>query len=72
MISIDLSGKCALVTGASQGIGQACAEWLARAGASVALATRNAENLEKVAAGIRAESGRAEPLAADLTEAPPF
>ncbi len=60
MISIDLSGKCALVTGASQGIGQACAEWLARAGASVTLAARNAENLEKVADGISEEGGRAE------------
>lgn len=69
MISIDLSGKCALVTGASQGIGRACAEWLARAGASVGLAARNQENLEEVAAGIRAGGGRAEPLPCDLTEA---
>ncbi len=69
MISIDLSGKCALVTGASQGIGRACAEWLSRAGASVGLAARNQENLEEVAAGIRAGGGRAEPLPCDLTEA---
>jgi NAD(P)-dependent dehydrogenase (short-subunit alcohol dehydrogenase family) len=68
MISIDLSGKCALVTGASQGIGRACAEWLARAGAGVALAARNAENLAEVAAGIRREGGRAEELPLDLTE----
>jgi 3-oxoacyl-[acyl-carrier protein] reductase len=67
MISIDLSGKCAFVTGASQGIGRACAEWLARAGASVALVARNEENLKEVAAGIAAGGGRAETLVADLT-----
>ena len=68
MISIDLSGKCALVTGGSQGIGRACAEWIARAGASVAITARNEENLEEVAAGIHAEGGRAETLPADLAE----
>lgn len=68
MIAIDLSGKCALITGASQGIGRACAEWLARAGAAVALVARNEENLNEVAAGIRASGGRAEVIPADLTE----
>ncbi len=68
MISIDLSGKCAFVTGASQGIGRACAEWLARAGASIALVARSEENLREVAAGIVAGGGRAEALPADLTE----
>ncbi|MEE9240723.1 MAG: SDR family oxidoreductase, partial [bacterium] len=68
MISIDLSGKCALVTGASQGIGRACAEWIGRAGAAVALTARNEANLEEVAAGIRAGGGRAEPIPADLAE----
>ena len=68
MISIDLSGKCAFVTGASQGIGRACAEWLARAGASIALVARSEENLREVAAGIAAGGGRAEALPADLTE----
>lgn len=68
MVPIDLSGKCALVTGASQGIGRGCAEWLARAGVAVALAARNTELLDEVAAGIRAEGGTAEPLPGDLTE----
>ncbi|MEE9273798.1 MAG: SDR family oxidoreductase [bacterium] len=68
MVPIDLSGKCALVTGGSQGIGLACGEWIARAGAAVALVARSAENLEAAVAGIRGEGGRAEALAADLTE----
>ncbi len=69
MISIDLSGKVALVTGASQGIGRGCAEWLGRAGASVALVARNTELLDEASSGIRSEGGDALPLTADLTEA---
>lgn len=56
----------ALVTGASQGIGQACAEALAEAGASVALGSRNMEKLEAVAAGIEGRGGRALPLSLDV------
>jgi len=68
MISIDLSGKCAFLTGASQGIGRACAEWLARAGVAVALVARNSENLAIVAAEIRGTGGQAEEISVDLTE----
>ncbi len=67
MVPIDLSGKCALVTGASQGIGRACAEWIARAGASVALVARNEKNLEEAVSAIRAAGGAAEALSCDLT-----
>ncbi|MBW8747469.1 MAG: SDR family NAD(P)-dependent oxidoreductase, partial [Acidobacteria bacterium] len=48
-----LQGRIALVTGASQGIGRACALELARHGATVALAARQVDKLETVAAEIR-------------------
>jgi 3-oxoacyl-[acyl-carrier protein] reductase len=62
-----LSGRIALVTGASQGIGRACAVELARAGATVALAARNVEKLEAVAAEITAAGGRAKVYALDVS-----
>jgi 3-oxoacyl-[acyl-carrier protein] reductase len=47
---MSLSGRVAIVTGASQGIGRACAIELAKRGASVALVARNQQKLEEVAA----------------------
>jgi 3-oxoacyl-[acyl-carrier protein] reductase len=64
--SHSLSGKIALVTGASQGIGRACALELAAAGATVALAARNTEKLEAVAAEIAAAGGTAKAYALDV------
>lgn len=64
----DLTGKTALVTGASRGIGAAIAVGLARAGADVALNSRNAEALEKVAAEIGELGRRAVVLPADVTD----
>jgi 3-oxoacyl-[acyl-carrier protein] reductase len=55
----DFQGRIALVTGASQGIGRACALELARAGATVALAARNEAKLAEVAAEIEAAGGQA-------------
>jgi len=61
-----LQGRIALVTGASQGIGRACAIELARAGATVALAARNEVKLVEVAAEIESAGGRAAPFALDV------
>jgi 3-oxoacyl-[acyl-carrier protein] reductase len=61
-----LSARIALVTGASQGIGRACALELARAGFIVALAARSTEKLEAVAAEIAAAGGTAKPFALDV------
>ena len=68
MIPIDLSGKVALVSGGSQGIGRGCGEWLAKAGAAVALVARNGEKLNEAVEAIRKEGGRAEAITADLTQ----
>ena len=54
-----VAGHVALVTGASQGIGRACALELAAGGASVALAARNQEKLEQVASEIQSKGGHA-------------
>ena len=54
-----VEGRVALVTGASQGIGRACALVLAAGGAKVALCARNEEKLQQVAAEIAAQGGEA-------------
>ena len=56
---MTLSGRVALVTGASQGIGRACALKLAQSGATVALAARSQEKLQELAAEIAAAGGNA-------------
>jgi 3-oxoacyl-[acyl-carrier protein] reductase len=61
-----LAGRIALITGASQGIGRACALELAKAGATVALAARNVEKLAEVAAEIAAAGGTAHAFALDV------
>jgi 3-oxoacyl-[acyl-carrier protein] reductase len=63
---VNLKGRIALVTGASQGIGRACALELARAGATVALAARNEAKLAEVAAEIEALGGQAAAFALDV------
>ncbi len=62
----SLNGKTALVTGASQGIGRACALALAKGGARVALAARNEAKLNEVAAEIAAAGGAAAVFTLDI------
>jgi len=61
-----VEGRIALVTGASQGIGRACAVELARCGATVALAARNQAKLAETAAEIEASGGKAAIFALDV------
>jgi 3-oxoacyl-[acyl-carrier protein] reductase len=63
-----MQNKTALVTGASRGIGRACALALAKAGVRVALAARQTNKLEEVAAEIRAAGGEAFVAELDMRE----
>lgn len=63
----DLSGRVALVTGASRGIGRAIAQGLAEAGASIALSSRTQDDLLKAAEEIRALGAHAEAFPTDLS-----
>ena len=56
-----------MITGASQGIGRACALELAKSGATVALAARSADKLASVAAEITAAGGQARAYALDVS-----
>jgi len=64
----DLTGKTALVTGASRGIGAATAQLLARRGAHVIISSRRQDACDAVAAGIRAAGGVASAFAAHIGE----
>src|SRR5438552_16901560 len=62
-----LSGKAALITGASRGIGLAIASRLGRMGASVAICARTSDAVERAAAALREQGIRTLPIVADLT-----
>ena len=65
---MTLAGRVALVTGASQGIGRACALKLAQSGATVALAARSQEKLQELAAEIAAAGGTAASFPLDVSD----
>jgi NAD(P)-dependent dehydrogenase (short-subunit alcohol dehydrogenase family) len=64
----DLSGRVALITGASRGIGEATARLLAEQGAHVIVSSRKQEDLDQVAASINAAGGKATAIAAHQGE----
>jgi NAD(P)-dependent dehydrogenase (short-subunit alcohol dehydrogenase family) len=66
--SIDLSGRVALITGASSGLGTQFAKTLATAGAAVVLAGRRIERLKTLRAEIEAEGGDAHVVGLDVTD----
>ena len=65
---MSLSGRVALVTGASQGIGRACALKLASAGAAVAVAARNQEKLDELVKEISGTGGKAAAFAVNVSD----
>jgi 3-oxoacyl-[acyl-carrier protein] reductase len=65
---MSLSGRVAFVTGASQGIGRACALKLATAGAAVAVAARNQDKLNELVNEITAAGGKAAACVLDVTD----
>ncbi|WP_134683657.1 SDR family NAD(P)-dependent oxidoreductase [Brevibacillus migulae] len=68
--SFDLTGKIAVITGASMGIGFGLAKALAHAGATVVATARNLDLLEQLCEEIRQEGGKAFAVALDVRNVP--
>lgn len=66
----DLNGRVALITGGASGLGEAIAHGLAQQGASVVLADRDAERLQKVSSDLEAAGARASTVELDVTDRP--
>src|SRR3989338_8463875 len=64
----DLSGKTALITGASSGLGWGFSKCLSKAGAKVIIAARRQDQLEKLKTEIKSEGGQAVTLVLDVSE----
>ena len=67
-VSFDVTGKVALVTGASGGLGAQFARCLAQAGARVALTARRLDNLTALSEGLNATGATTIPVALDVTK----
>jgi NAD(P)-dependent dehydrogenase (short-subunit alcohol dehydrogenase family) len=67
-MKIDLTGRTAVITGGSRGLGEAMAKALAESGASIALVARDAQRLEQVRASIAEQGGTADVFIADVTQ----
>jgi NAD(P)-dependent dehydrogenase (short-subunit alcohol dehydrogenase family) len=65
---IDLTGRTAVITGGSRGLGEAMAKALSEAGANVALVARDVKRLEEVRGAIAERGGTAEIFVADVTQ----
>ena len=65
----DLTGKTALITGGSSGLGAYFAEVLCDAGAKVAIVARRTDKLEEVAAAVRAKGGDVTTKTCDIVDA---
>jgi NAD(P)-dependent dehydrogenase (short-subunit alcohol dehydrogenase family) len=68
-LAVDLTGKVALITGASGGLGAHFARVLAANGAAVAVTARRVDKIQALADGINADGGRAIALALDVADA---
>jgi NAD(P)-dependent dehydrogenase (short-subunit alcohol dehydrogenase family) len=67
-MTIDLTGRTAIITGGSRGLGEAMAKALSEAGAKIALVARDSKRLEQVRDAIAEKGGTAEFFIADVTQ----
>src|SRR5438445_13582891 len=67
IMSHGIEGKVVVITGASSGLGEATARLLSSMGAALVLGARRLDRLDKIARELRAEGGKVEVLATDVT-----
>ena len=67
MIATNIEGKVVIITGASSGLGESTARHLANLGATVVIAARRKDRLDKIAREIQTKGGKALAVAADVS-----